>query len=773
MYPFQMDKIMNDKPSNGSPKARWVSHVGGMACASCVSRVERALCNVPGVISANVNLASGTATVEYNPGAATAENFRAAVEALGFTVPVVAPGDDPVARQEQMQLEEEKKLLSRLWVGLACGVPLLALSHGLMLIGAEHIMPMSRFSQAVLQFLLATPIQFYSGSRYYRGAFTSARHGSANMNTLVAIGASAAYFYSVVATFAPRWVSAKGMEAHLYFETSAAIIVLVLVGRYFETKARGRTSAAVKRLIGLAPKTARLILEEGEADVPIETVETGDRVVIRPGEKIPVDGVVEEGHSSVNESMFSGEPIPVNKEPGSVVMGGTINLNGRLVFTATRVGRETMLARIVAMVREAQGSKPPIGRLADALASYFVPLVMAAAALTFFVWYFFGPEPRGTYALVNMISVLIIACPCAMGLATPTSIMVSTGRGAEMGILVRDGAALETARKITTILLDKTGTVTRGRPEAGSVRAVSGGGFSGEAGERELLYLAACAESGSSHPLADAVARAAGKKRIEINAPREFVQIPGKGVRAVVDGHVVLSGSLSWLDESGVSCASLADLVAEISDSGGTPICLAVDGLAAGVIPITDAIKEGAAEAIRQLREMGLDVVMLTGDNPRTAENVAKEVGIDRVIAGVLPDRKAREVLALQKEQKIVAMVGDGINDAPALAQADIGIAIGTGADIAVESGDIVLMRGDLKGVVSAIHLSRATLRNIKQNLFWAFAYNVILIPAAAGVFYPFFRLLLNPVYAAAAMGLSSVSVVANALRLKNFRPPA
>ena len=747
--------------------------MSGMSCASCVSRVERALRNVPGVLSANVNLASGTMTVEYTPGAAVAEDFRAVVEALGFTVPQASIDEDPVERQEQMQLEEEKKLLSRLWVGLACGVPLLVFSHGLMLIGGEHVMPMSHFSQAVLQFLLATPIQFYSGSRYYRGAFATARHGTADMNTLVAIGASAAYFYSVAATFAPHWVSAEGMEAHLYFETAAAIIVLVLLGRYFETKARGRTSAAVKRLIGLTPKTARVVRGGEETDVPVETVVAGDRVVILPGDKIPVDGLVEKGRSSVDESMLSGEPIPVDKEPGSAVTGGTINLNGRLVFIATRVGRETMLARIVAMVREAQGSKPPIGRFADLLASYFVPSVMVVAALTFLVWYFFGPEPRGTYALVNTISVLIIACPCAMGLATPTSIMVATGRGAELGILVRDGAALETARKVTTVLLDKTGTVTRGKPEAGSVRVATCDGFSGEAGERELLYLAACAESGSSHPLADAVVRDAREKGIEIVAPEEFVQAPGKGIRAVVGGRVVLVGNLLWLDEAGVICAPLVDHVTEISDSGGTPICVAVDGLAAGVIPVTDAIKEGSVEAIRRLREMGLDVVMLTGDNPRTAKNVAKEAGIDRVIAGVLPDRKAQEVLALQAERKVVAMVGDGINDAPALAQADVGIAIGTGADIAVESGDIVLMGGDLKGVVSSINLSRATLRNIKQNLFWAFAYNVILIPAAAGVLYPFFKVLLNPVYAAAAMGLSSVSVVTNALRLRNFRPPS
>ena len=670
--------MRNGKPSEGSARARLIFQVGGMTCASCVSRVERALGKVAGVLSANVNLASGTATVEFIPGAAVAGDFHTAVEAAGFTVSHVDSdsGEDPLALQERMQQEEEKRLVLRLWVGLACGVPLLVISHGLMFIGVEHILPMSRFSQALLQFLLATPIQFYCGAQYYRGAFAAARHGTANMNTLVAIGASAAYFYSVAATFAPRWISAGEMDAHLYFETSAAIIVLVLLGRYFEARARGRVSVAVKRLMGLVPKTARVVREGEEVDISIELVEVGDRVVIRPGDKIPVDGVVLEGRSSVDESMLSGEPIPVDKEPGSAVMGGTINLDGRLLFTATRVSRDTALARIVAMVREAQGSKPPIGRLADVLASYFVPMVMAIAALTFFIWFFYGPQPRAIFALVNMISVLIIACPCAMGLATPTSIMVATGRGAELGILVRDGAALETARKVTTILLDKTGTVTYGKPKAGSMRALAGGGFPGEAGRRELLYLAACAESGSSHPLAEAIVRKAQEKEIEIVAPSEFVQEPGKGLRAVVEGRIVLAGNLSWLNETGVACAPLLDLVAEVSNSGGTPVCVAVDGRAAGVISVRDTIKDGSAEAIRLLREMGLDVVMITGDNPRTAKIVAKEVGIDRVIAGVLPNRKSQEVLALQDEGKVVAMVGDGINDAPALSQSDVGIAM-------------------------------------------------------------------------------------------------
>ena len=468
--------------------------------------------------------------------------------------------------------------------------------------------------------------------------------------------------------------------------------------------------------------------------------------------------------------MLTGEPIPVEKVPGSAVTGGTMSLDGRLLFTATRVGKDTVLSRIVATVREAQGSKPPIGRLADVIASYFVPAVMAAALLTFAAWFFLGPEPRGTYAMVAMISVLIIACPCAMGLATPTSIMVATGRGAELGILVRDGAALETAQKVDTVVLDKTGTVTKGKPELGEVRLAAGGAFRGEEGTRELLRLAASAESGSGHPLADAVVRGARSRGIDVSAPETFVSVPGQGIRATISGRAVLIGSLAWLEEEGADPAALGHDVKEIADAGGTPICVAVDGKAEGVLSVADEVKDGAPEAIRLLRGMGLEVVMLTGDNRRTAKTVAEKVGISRVIAEVLPDRKAHEIRTLQAEGRVVAMAGDGINDAPALAQADVGIAMGTGADIAVEAGDLVLMGGELRGVADAISLGRATLRNIRQNLFWAFAYNVVLIPVAAGVLYPSFRLLLDPVYAAAAMGLSSVTVVTNALRLRRFR---
>ena len=763
------DKSPREEARTGEDLARRTLPVAGMTCASCVGRVERALRKVPGVAAASVNLAAQTASVEYLPRVASVADLRAAVEGAGYSVPEVSPGEDPVARQERAQREEERALRSRLRVGVVLGIPLLALSHWEMFAGHGSL-PFSPFNAALLQFLLATPIQFYVGARFYRGAWVVARHGSTDMNTLVALGTSVAYLYSGVAAFFPSLVTAEGLAVHLYFETSAAIIVLVLLGRYFESRARGKTSEAVKKLIGLAPKTARVVRGGAEVDVPLASVVVGERVVVRPGEKVPVDGTVAEGRSAVDESMLTGEPIPVEKVPGSAVTGGTMSLDGRLLFTATRVGKDTVLSRIVAIVREAQGSKPPIGRLADVIASYFVPAVMAAALLTFLAWFFLGPEPRGTYAMVNMISVLIIACPCAMGLATPTSIMVATGRGAELGILVRDGAALETAQKVDTIVLDKTGTVTKGKPELGEVRLAAGGAFRGDEGARELLRLAASAESGSGHPLADAVVRGAKGRGIDVAAPETFLSVPGQGIRASVSGRAVRVGNLAWLEGEGIDPAPLGHDVREIADAGGSPICVAVDGKAAGVLSVADEVKAGAPEAIRRLREMGLDVVMLTGDNRRTAKAVAEKVGISRVIAEVLPDRKAHEIRALQAEGKVVAMAGDGINDAPALAQADVGIAMGTGADIAVEAGDLVLMGGELRGVADAISLSRATLRNIRQNLFWAFAYNVVLIPVAAGVLYPSFRLLLNPVYAAAAMGLSSVTVVANALRLRRFR---
>ena len=754
------------------PVERTTFPIQGMSCASCVGRVEKALRGVPGVLAAGVNLAAQTGSVDFLPGVASVADLRAAVKRAGYGVPRVEPGEDPVELQARLQAEEERSLLSRLRLAVALGVPLLVLSH-LEMIPGHGSLPVSPFAAAVLQFLLATPIQLYSASRFYRGAWSAARHGTTDMNTLVALGTSVAYLYSVVVTFFPGRVAAEGLSVHVYYETAAAIVALILLGRWFEARAKGKTSEAVRKLIGLAPRTARVIRDGAEVDVPLDSVAAGEVLVVRPGERVPVDGTVTDGRSAVDESLLTGEPIPVEKGPGDPVTGGTMNGNGRLVFAATRVGKDTALARIVAMVREAQGSKPPIGRLADVIASYFVPAVMCVAGLAFLAWYLFGPEPRLTYALVSAISVLIIACPCALGLATPTSIMVAAGKGAELGILVRDGAALETAQKVDTVVFDKTGTLTRGKPEVTSARPAQGGAFRGEEGEREQLRLAACAESASEHPLADAVVRAAKAKGIPVVAPGSFYSTPGQGIHATVDGKAVLVGNLSWLETEGVDPSALRQDAQEVSGAGGTPVCVAVDGEAAGVLAVEDEVKETAPEAIRRLGNMGLAVFLLTGDNRRTADAVAAKAGISRVIAEVLPDRKAKEVLRLQAEGRVVAMVGDGINDAPALAQADVGMAIGTGADVAVEAGDLVLMGGDLKGVATAISLSRATLRNIRQNLFWAFAYNVVLIPVAAGALYPAFGVLLSPVYAAAAMGLSSVTVVTNALRLRRFRPPA
>ncbi len=741
----------------------------GMTCASCVARVGKALLSVSGVLSASVTLATQSGTVEFLPGVADMGALRVAIEGVGYSVPEIRPEEDPVARQERMQREEERSLLTRLRVGLFLGVPLFLLAHGEMAAGSGR-MPFSSFTIALLQLVLATPIQFYVGSRFYRGAYATAKHRTTDMNTLVALGTTVAYGYSVIATFFPGLFAVSGTAPHVYYETSAAIIVLVLLGRYFETRAKGRTSEAVKKLIGLAPKSARVIRDGEEVDIPLEEVSAGERLVVRPGEKVPVDGTVEEGTSSVDESMMTGEPIPKDKGEGDIVTAGTMNINGRLVVRATHVGKDTVLSRIVRMVQEAQGSKPPIGRLADVIASWFVPAVIGVALLTFAAWIAFGPEPRLTYAMLSAISVLIIACPCALGLATPTSIMVGTGKGAELGILVRSGAALETAHKVDTVVLDKTGTVTRGRPELSEIRSAPNGPFPGAEGWRELLRLAASAETGSEHPLADAVVRGAKERGLALSSPGDFHSRPGHGVRATVAGRSVHVGSARWFTEEGIDPSTLLPDAQELAKAGATVIFVAVDGKAAGVVAVADKVKEGAPEAIGVLRGMGLDVVMLTGDNPGTAMAVASRAGIERVRADVLPEQKAEEVRKIQAGGKIVAMVGDGINDAPALAQADVGMAIGTGTDIAIESGDIVLMSGDLKGVVSAIALSRATLRNIRQNLFWAFAYNVVLIPVAAGVLFPHFQVLLSPILAAAAMGLSSVTVVSNALRLRGFQ---
>jgi Cu+-exporting ATPase len=558
----------------------------------------------------------------------------------------------------------------------------------------------------------------------------------------------------------------RGLEMMVYYDTSAAIIVLILLGRFFEARAKGKTSEAIKKLIGLQPKTARIIRNGDELDIPVSEVVVGDVVIVRPGEKIPVDGIVKEGYSSVDESMVTGESLPIEKKAGDKVIGSTINKTGTFKFEATRVGKDTVLAQIVRLVQEAQGSKPPIARMADIIASYFVPVVISIAIITFIVWYFFGPPPALTYAFLNFIAVLIIACPCALGLATPTSIMVGTGRGAENGVLIRGAEALETAHQLNTIVLDKTGTLTRGEPSVTDV--IESEGFT----RQEILRLAASAEKGSEHPLGEAIVKKAKEENLNLLAPENFQAIAGHGIEAMIDSKEVLLGNLRLMEERKVRLNGLLGKAEELSGKGKTPMFLAINGKAAGLIGVADTLKENSKQAVETLHHMGLEVVMLTGDNERTAKAIASQIGISRVLAEVLPEKKAEEIKKLQLEGKKVGMVGDGINDAPALAQADVGIAIGTGTDVAMESSDITLIGGDLRGVLTAIALSKATIRNIKQNLFWAFAYNTILIPVAAGILFPFLGILLRPIFAAAAMAFSSVTVVSNALRLRRFKSP-
>jgi len=754
------------------PAERVSFGISGMSCASCVARVEGALAAVPGVVRVSVNLAAGEAAVELLPGVATPEALREAVARAGYAaVPEAGAGEDPLARQKRIQREEERSLVRRLRVGALCGLPLVLLAHWEMAAGPGGV-PLSALAKALVQLALASPVQFYSGARFYRGAFAAARHRTADMNTLVALGTTAAYLYGAATVLAfLLFGGGRGGPGPLYFDTSAAVIVLVLLGRWLEARAKGKTSEAVEKLLGLQPKTARAIRDGIEREIPLDRVAAGDRLVVRPGEKIPVDGVVIEGGAAVDEAMLTGEAVPADKVPGDSVTGGTIDLDGRLVILATRVGRDTAVARIVEAVRRAQGAKPPIGRLADAVAARFVPAVIAAAALAFAAWMVFGPAPRLPFALVSAMSVLVVACPCAMGLATPTSIMVGTGRAAQLGLLIRNGAALEMAEKVDVVVFDKTGTLTRGKPELAFVRALPGGPCGGQGGGEDLLRLAASAERGSAHPLAGALVRAAQGRGLALAEPSSFHAVPGRGIRAVVEGRLVRVGNRRWLEEEGVDAAPLLGEAQEAAQAGATAVLLAVDDRPAGIAAFADEPREEAAEAVRALAAAGLETAMLTGDDRFAAEAVARRLGIARVVAGILPEQKAEEIRRIRGEGNVVAMVGDGINDAPALAAADLGIALGTGADVAVEAGDVVIMSGDPRGVAAVLALGRATLRNIRQNLFWAFAYNVLLIPVAAGALYPFFGLRLDPVLAAAAMGLSSVTVVTNALRLRRFRP--
>jgi len=664
---------------------------------------------------------------------------------------------------------EIKSVRNRFLFAAAIGLLILGLGFGPPFIGKSYLL-----------WALATPVQFWAGWRFYRGMWGALRHRTADMNTLIAVGTSAAYAYSVLAVIFPGFFAAGGLEPHLYFDTSAMIIGLILLGRFLEARAKGQTSEAIKKLIGLQPKTALVIRDGEEKEISVEEVEVGDLIMVRPGERVPVDGIVREGYSSVDESMITGESIPVEKNVGDEVIGATINKTGGFQFEAMKVGKDTTLAQIIRLVEEAQGSKAPIQRLADIIASYFVPVVIGIALVTFIIWYFVGPAPAFTFALLNFVAVLIIACPCALGLATPTAIMVGTGKGAENGILIRSAEALERAHKINAVLLDKTGTLTRGKPLVTDIIAAAS--FS----EEDILQLAASAERQSEHPLAEAIVQAASDRKLKLQSITGFRAIPGKGVEALANGKKLILGNLALMKDENLALNGLEKEASRLWEQGKTVMFLGVGNEVIGIVALADTLKPGAREAVEALHGSGIEVVMLTGDNPRTAEAIAGEVNIDRVIAEVLPEHKAQEVKELQDKGKVVAMVGDGINDAPALAQADIGIAIGTGTDVAIETGDITLISGDLSGIVNAIHLSKRTLRTIKQNLFWAFAYNTSLIPVAAGVLFIVFGRsgvpsglhfilgdygFLNPILAAAAMAASSLTVVFNSLRLRRFKP--
>ena len=651
---------------------------------------------------------------------------------------------------------EIRDLTRRVVVGAVLTAPVL------FAVMAGGLVPVGILANHWVQLALVTPVMFYAGWPIHRTGWLSLLHRQAEMNALITLGSSAAFGYSLIVTVAPGILPAGLRD--VYFEAVGVIITLILLGRLFEARAKAGTGEAIRKLIGLQARTARVVRNGAENDIPVEAVVTGDVVIVRPGEKIPVDGEVVDGESSVDESMVSGEPIPVTKRSGDTVIGATINGTGAFRFRATRVGRDTMLAQIIKLVQQAQGSKAPIQRLADAVSGYFVPAVIGIAIWTFVAWFVFGPQPAFTSAMVSAVAVLIIACPCALGLATPLSVMVSTGKGAEQGILIRSAQALETAEKLDTIVLDKTGTITRGQPALTDVLTV------GDIKEDELVRLAASAERSSEHPLAAAVVAGARSREIILSEPVGFDSITGKGVRATIDGRAVLIGNPGLLREAGIDTTGLEVEADRLSADGKTPLLVAVDGKPAGVLAVADTLKEGSVAAVASLRALGLEVVMITGDNRRTAGAIARQVGIGRVLAEVLPDRKAAEVKRLQSQGRRVAMVGDGINDAPALAQADIGLAIGTGTDVAIESSDITLISGALTGVVTAIQLSRATMRNIRQNLVWAFGYNVIGIPIAAGALYPFLGLRLSPMIAAGAMALSSLSVVTNSNRLRAFR---
>ncbi|MFZ1885325.1 MAG: heavy metal translocating P-type ATPase [Rhodoplanes sp.] len=739
--------------------------IGGMSCASCVARVESAVRRLPGVVEANVNLATEKANISYFPKMLTLAKIADAIAAAGYTA---SPEDAQASAKSEDGKDGELLALRRNFVfATAFTVPLVIVAMGKDIPGLREVMfrLLPEHAWMWIEFLLATPVQLYAGSRFYRSGWAELRHLNPGMNSLVMLGSSAAYFYSLLALTVPAIFPAG--TATTYFEAAGVIITLILLGRYLEAVAKGRTSQAIKRLLQLQVKTARVVRDGVEMEIPIEEVVAGDTVHVRPGERIPVDGIVTEGMSYVDESMLTGEPVPVEKHAGNEVVGSTINKTGAFTFHATRVGADTVLSQIIKLIEEAQTSKPPIQKMADRIAGVFVPLVMAAAALTFAIWLVFGPAPALSFAFVTAVSVLLIACPCAMGLATPTAIMVATGKGAEMGVLFRKGTALELLGHVDTVVMDKTGTLTKGRPELTDLQLADG-----SLSEQEVLCVVAAVEARSEHPVGEAIMRAAkSDRRMTLSEAKDFAAEPGFGVHANVDGHVVQVGADRYMRKLGIDVGPVAAAAEQFARDGKTPLYAAIDGRLAAAMSVSDPLKDGSADAVAALHDLGLKVAMVTGDNRHTAHAIATQVGIDEVLAEVLPDQKAANVKRLQQDGRRVAFVGDGINDAPALAQADVGIAIGTGTDIAIEAGDVILMSGDLRGIVNAVALSRRTLRTIIYNFVWAYAYNIALIPVAAGALYPLLHLLLNPMLAAGAMSVSSLFVLTNSLRLRAFRP--